>query len=67
MTILDQSKLKRILTQLEITWGHPDEMHMAQAIWSAAQAEQREADAVICDDLKNYFGYQCAAAIRGQK
>lgn len=30
------------------------------------QAAQREEDARICDDLKNFFGYQCASAIRNQ-
>ena len=26
--------------------------------------KQREEDASICDGLKHFFGYQCAAAIR---
>ncbi len=37
----------------------------AQKVWGAAQAEQREADAKICDRECNV--YAAAAAIRSQK
>jgi hypothetical protein len=56
MTTLDKSKLKRILTQanqidqvVSITGMLPE----AQAIWNAAQAEQREEILRKVEDEKN--------------
>ena len=43
MTTIDKSKLKRIITQC----GSEDEMDMVRAVWSAAQAEEREECAKI--------------------
>ena len=50
MTTIDKSKLKRIITQC----GSEDEMDIIRAIWSAAQAEEREECARIADSVNNY-------------
>ena len=52
MTLLDKSKLKRILTQANLmdqVVSITGMLEEAQAIWDAAQTEQREVDARICD------------------
>ena len=77
MTLLDKSKLKRILTQANLMDQIVSITGMlaeAQAIWNAAQAEQREADAQLCErymrgdgELNEYWLHGMAAAIRNKK
>ena len=75
MTLLDKSKLKRILTQANLMDQIVSITGMlaeAQALWNAAQAEQREADAQLCMSLCSVIEEphefeRCAAAIRNQK
>ena len=72
MTLLDKSKLKRILTQANLMDQIVSITGMlaeAQALWNAAQAEQREADIeVVCEVLHGQSpNGMLAAAIRGQK
>lgn len=55
MTIIDKSKLKRIITQC----SSDDEMEMVRAVWNAAQSEEREECAKICDDI----GYSHTAGL----
>ncbi len=82
MTTLDGAKLKQILAA-ECIEFKPSMSHKiyntCQAIWRAAQAEQREIDAEICqrdlcnrsdDHAANYFDgglRHCAAAILAQE
>ena len=68
MTTLDATKLSRIKTQVGVFPALTKErlMLLAQAIWDAAQAEQREEDAKICDSEHGTAG-DAAAAIRSQK
>jgi len=51
MTTIDKTKLKRIITQC----GTDDEMDIIRAIWSAAQAEEREECARICESVNSNF------------
>ena len=51
MTTIDKSKLKRIITQC----GSEDEMEMVRAVWSAAQAEEREECASILRKVSKTF------------
>ena len=64
MTAIDKSKLKRIITQC----GSEDEIEMVRAVWNAAQAEEREECARICDELDNHQDHlhpcDCAEHIR---
>jgi len=66
MTTIDKTKLKRIITQC----GTDDEMDIIRAIWSAAQAEEREECARICESVNSKFSecpelaIYCAEAIR---
>ena len=58
MTTLDATKLSRIKTQVGVFPALTKErlMLLAQAIWDAAQAEQREEDAKLCKE--NCAGYE---------
>jgi len=64
MTTIDKSKLKRVITQC----GSQDEMDIIRAVWNAAQVEEREECARICDELDNHSDHlhpcDCAEAIR---
>ena len=67
MTTIDITKLKRIITQC----GSQDEMEMVRAIWNAAQAEEREECARICDEplgldqaMRHRSWWECSQAIR---
>ena len=74
MTTLDNSKLKRIMAMtgfIKSEYEHLD-IHLFQAIWRAAQAEQREEDARICMSLCSVIEEphefeRCAAAIRNSR
>ena len=49
--------------------GTDDHEFVVELLAFARLIEQatREADGKTCDELKHYFGYQCAEAIRSQK
>jgi len=75
MSTLDITKLKRIMVMAELdpTFSTPHPA-IAQALWQAAQEEQREEDAKLCvslgnepwADIEGPTPEDCAAAIRGQ-
>lgn len=74
MTTLTQEKLKAILRHIRTPGNYYTPMDEFQAIWKAAQAEQREVDAEIAskfldDPFLSGHGYAngCAAAIRNQQ
>ena len=62
MTTLDNSKLKRILATSG--WEEFIPVSVAQTIWKAAQAEQREETIKLFNGNSDYSGFEIAAAIR---
>ena len=84
MTALTNEKLKRILTLAGIEATRDAEYFLseAQAVWDAAQAEQKEVDAKLCESYQDWAANwalhenelaaihgakDCADAIRRQK
>ena len=67
MTTLDSKKYEELFGAKMATAF----AQFAQKLWNAAQAEQREADAKICDQYDNKreenYADICAEAIRGMK
>ena len=76
MTTLDASKLKRILSQAGFVKFEYEsiDLELFKAVWKAAQAEQREECAALCErivggdgELNDYWLHDITEAIREGK